>query len=427
MLAVISCEKPMLIPPTSTTYRPEGELLLDFAGGYDAYGQRRQSGKYNNTATLPEYYYGYNHKRERTVRSILNNGQTWAANAIQYVYDEDSHLIGEYKSDGTPIVEYVWKGDVPVVAIYGAPTATKTYQIITDALNTPRRLIDPATNAVVWSWDSTAFGVAPPSVETVKFNLRFPGQVYDDLTKQHYNLNRYYNPELGRYMEADPIGLEGGLNPYAYVGSNPVNAVDPMGLMDFNFDFSGMEHAFERQLENFQNWANSSPQWYTDTQATLNSGLWPPNIAANYSAADVANNKAAYGGNSFYNANLTNAQIGQYVVKNGLLPSLMVGVGGINLASPKYEYTTVTSWAAKGITPDLNPGRWVMKGEATNTNYLLTGLWGPKGSISPLGITKSNVPFNNSITMKLPTTQVVWPSGWEAWKGLFGQRRLRGD
>ena len=49
-----------------------------------------------------------------------------------------------------------------------------------------------------------AFGVAPPTIQTVKFNLRFPGQYYDELTKQHYNLNRYYNPELGHYMEPDP-------------------------------------------------------------------------------------------------------------------------------------------------------------------------------------------------------------------------------
>jgi RHS repeat-associated protein len=60
-------------------------------------------------------------------------------------------------------------------------------------------------HAVVWSWDSTAFSVAPPpSIQTVKFNLRFPRQYYDELTKQHYNLNRYYNPELGHYMEPDP-------------------------------------------------------------------------------------------------------------------------------------------------------------------------------------------------------------------------------
>ena len=46
-------------------------------------------------------------------------------------------------------------------------------------------------------------------------------------------------PELGLYMEADPIGLEGGLNPYAYAGSNPVMNVDPSGL-DFTTGFGGM-------------------------------------------------------------------------------------------------------------------------------------------------------------------------------------------
>jgi RHS repeat-associated protein len=64
----------------------------------------------------------------------------------------------------------------------------------------------------------------------VKFNLRFPGQYYDEVTKQHYNHNRFYNPVLGRYVEPDPIGLEGGLNPYIYAGANPINGVDPTGL-----------------------------------------------------------------------------------------------------------------------------------------------------------------------------------------------------
>jgi RHS repeat-associated protein len=208
----------------------EGDLLLDFAGIYDAAGQRRWSGRRNGDATLPDDYMAYNHKRERTVRSTRNNGASWSANAIQYVYDEASHLIGEYKSDGTPIVEYVWKGDVPVAAIYGTTSATKIYYIITDALNAPRRLVDSSNNAIVWAWDSTAFGVAPPSVQTVKFNLRFPGQYYDETTKQHYNLNRYYNPEIGRYMEADPIGLEGGLNPYVYAGNSPIMISDQSGL-----------------------------------------------------------------------------------------------------------------------------------------------------------------------------------------------------
>lgn len=213
-------------------YYNEGEMLLknSFDATYDWAGQRRWSGGEGGVATEPEYYMAYNHQRERTVRSIRNNGSSWSTNAIQYVYDEASHLLGEYKSDGTPVVEYVWKGDVPVAAIYGTVAATKIYYIVTDAQNTPRRLVDSSNDAVVWAWDSTSFGVAPPSVQTVKFNLRFPGQYYDELTKQHYNLNRYYNPEIGRYMEADPVGLEGGLNPYAYAGSNPVMSIDPTGL-----------------------------------------------------------------------------------------------------------------------------------------------------------------------------------------------------
>ena len=214
---------------TSPAHLTEGELRLDFVSGYDSHGQRRWSGKRNGDTTQPEYYFAYNHKRERTVRSISNNGASWSANAIQYVYDEASHLIGEYTASGAPIVEYVWKGDVPIAALYGPTSATKIYYIITDAQNTPRRLID-TNNVVGWAWDSTAFGVAQPSVTKVNFNLRFPGQYYDAITKQHYNLNRYYNPEIGRYMEADPIGLEGGLNPYAYAGSNPVMNTDPSGL-----------------------------------------------------------------------------------------------------------------------------------------------------------------------------------------------------
>lgn len=62
-------------------------------------------------------------------------------------------------------------------------------------------------------------------------NLRFPGPCYDDETGLHYNYFRDYEPDMGRYTESDPIGLAGELNTYAYVGSNPLRFVDPLGLV----------------------------------------------------------------------------------------------------------------------------------------------------------------------------------------------------
>lgn len=81
---------------------------------------------------------------------------------------------------------------------------------------------------IEWSWDSTAFGVGAPT-GSITFNLRFSGQYYDSATGQFYNLNRFYNPELGRYMESDPSGMAGGLNPYIYALNNPNIYVDHNG------------------------------------------------------------------------------------------------------------------------------------------------------------------------------------------------------
>lgn len=53
---------------------------------------------------------------------------------------------------------------------------------------------------------------------------------FDKETNTHYNYYRDYNPELGRYVQPDPIGLDGGINPYNYVGETPLSKIDPRGL-----------------------------------------------------------------------------------------------------------------------------------------------------------------------------------------------------
>ena len=59
--------------------------------------------------------------------------------------------------------------------------------------------------------------------------MRFAGQYFDNETRLHYNYFRDYDPETGRYISSDPIGLAGGLNTYGYALQNPLTYVDPDG------------------------------------------------------------------------------------------------------------------------------------------------------------------------------------------------------
>ncbi len=80
-------------------------------------------------------------------------------------------------------------------------------------------------------------------------NLRFPGQYFDQETGLHYNYFRDYDPETGRYVESDPIGLDGGLNTYGYVEGNPITFSDPLGLSKSNRGGgSNVDQIYQAQL-----------------------------------------------------------------------------------------------------------------------------------------------------------------------------------
>ncbi len=108
-----------------------------------------------------------------------------------------------------------------------------TYTVHNDHLSTPK-LITDQNQAIVWTVDVQAFGTAVTS-GALTFNVRFPGQYFDQETGLHYNYLRYYDPTTGRYITSDPIGLAGGLNTYSYVGGNPLVYVDPLGLLPEDF------------------------------------------------------------------------------------------------------------------------------------------------------------------------------------------------
>lgn len=160
-----------------------------------------------------------------------------------YIYDEAGNLIGEYStgSNTTPDTEYIWlpaeaslagndsASDTPVAVIQN----NQAFAIHSDHLNTPR-MVTNANNQAVWLWPYSGFGetapVNPTTNQAFTLNLRYPGQYFDQETGLFDNWHRSYDPQTGRYTQADPIGLNGGWSRFAYVGGNALKYSDPKGL-----------------------------------------------------------------------------------------------------------------------------------------------------------------------------------------------------
>ncbi|WP_420917733.1 RHS repeat-associated core domain-containing protein [Pseudomonas syringae group genomosp. 7] len=105
---------------------------------------------------------------------------------------------------------------------------SKVYYFHTDQIGTPLEMTD-AEGQIVWQAKYRAWGaVEKLVVNEVEQNLRFQRQYFDAETGLHYNTFRYYDPEIGRFITQDPIGLDGGDNLYKYV-PNPTAWVDPWG------------------------------------------------------------------------------------------------------------------------------------------------------------------------------------------------------
>ena len=252
---------------TTTPYSyPAGSHRLDSVGAtarsYDNVGNTTQIGGtakefvYNDLNRMSQYResgvakmnYVYNGRGEQ-VRKHLGSSDTYS------VYDEAGRWVGDYTGTGAPVQQVVWFGDLPVAVLDGASTAQKLYYVEADMLGTPRVVVDPlrgATGTAVWTWDlaSEAFGNTAPNQDpdgdatAFVFNMRFPGQRFDAASGLNYNYFRDYDAVTGRYVESDPIGLDGGLNTYAYVGASPFNFMDSAGLLRWTNHGTTTTHNF---------------------------------------------------------------------------------------------------------------------------------------------------------------------------------------
>jgi RHS repeat-associated protein len=110
----------------------------------------------------------------------------------------------------------------------------ESFYFITDGIGSCRLVVDE-DGEVVASYDADEFGNPTVVSESgVSTPARWVGGLgYKDevaATGLYYLRQRYYAPDLGRWISRDPIGFAGGLNLFAYVRNSPVNMVDPLGL-----------------------------------------------------------------------------------------------------------------------------------------------------------------------------------------------------
>jgi RHS repeat-associated protein len=229
---------------TTYTYTAANTRLLSAATGgttltytYDANGSVTAR-KVGNTTQVAYTYNADGRMATAAGTSMKYNAfgqrsvQTLTGGGTHFLFGPDGTLLAEHNLQGAAQRNYIYLNGRPFAVVDAAGTLS---YILNDHLGQPQKMLN-AAGAVTWHRSAGVYGdTATQPVGTTAANpLRFPGQQQDAMTGLHYNYFRDYDPATGRYLEADPIGLGGGVNVYAYAGSNPVNAVDPDGRIALN-------------------------------------------------------------------------------------------------------------------------------------------------------------------------------------------------
>ena len=192
------------------------------------------------TSATSAVEYTYDVLGRRISRTVA--GDPGSANVEHYVYN-GNQIIADLDSAGNILRSYTWGPGIDnlLSMTVHSSTETNTYYALKDHQNTVLALTD-ASGHIAESYSYDAYGQlldiqdgTGSSIGTqqsaVGNRYLFQGREHDFTTGFTYFRARWYSPETGRWLSKDPIGIYGGLNLYAFCGNNPVNFVDPLGLM----------------------------------------------------------------------------------------------------------------------------------------------------------------------------------------------------
>lgn len=112
----------------------------------------------------------------------------------------------------------------------GVQEDASRYAYTADHLGSVRELVGADGTTIASRLVFSPFGKLTSEEGSVHSEFGHTGHYYDRSTDLTLSLYRGYDPALGRWLSADPLGLDGGLNLYGYIDNDPVNDVDALGL-----------------------------------------------------------------------------------------------------------------------------------------------------------------------------------------------------
>lgn len=336
-------------------------------------------------------------------------------------------LILERNGENAVQREYIWRGDGlgGIGQLLRLTQEGGDYEYLMDGRgNVVGSLGDAEQQVAAYRYGS--YGNLVAEASTINQPMGFSSKSFDAPNGLSDFGYRFYSPSLGKWLTRDPAHQQGGVNLYGYAHANPEGFVDPDGQTPLVTGAIGA--GIGAIIGGYNAWS-SGGSW---SQVALGagqgavvggvsgltlgfggaaiSGLVGGGIAGGALAGAVAGAAGNAAGQGFGMA--MEMQCGFDWEQFGFATAAGGLMGGAFLRPYTAPSQPVTSWAGRGVNPDLNPGRWVMTGGRTLGNYGRT-----------VGPAIRGYPYSNSISSTLPRGSLSYPQGATGnLSGLLGQR-----